>query len=187
MAQDVVGRGDVKEELRHAEGEQQLLTGKVSRRAVLEGENHFLLAAVVDRRGSQTADETDRGGDPRLEFGNIRLGIGKDRRIDASQQTAGKNRMPDRLFDLEREAVHVGIEPRGKEDRRINLARLGMFSRAVEKVGQTSEKLRENPDRGSMHRYGHWCDSPARCECRIAEFDEGLFPHRGLACQPWPA
>jgi hypothetical protein len=54
VAQDVVGRGDVKKELRHAECQQQRSSSKTARRSAPECEHHFLVRRAVDRnRGRQ--------------------------------------------------------------------------------------------------------------------------------------
>ncbi len=50
MAQNVVGRGDVKEELRDAEGQEQRVAAEGSLDAVAKPENDLLLAGAVDRR-----------------------------------------------------------------------------------------------------------------------------------------
>ena len=52
MAQDVVGRRDVKEKLRDAERQQQRFSGELALRAVLESEGDFLVGwASISARG----------------------------------------------------------------------------------------------------------------------------------------
>jgi hypothetical protein len=48
MAQDVVSRGDVEEELRNAESQQQRLPGKFPLRAIAKPEGNFLVTAAVE-------------------------------------------------------------------------------------------------------------------------------------------
>ena len=70
MAQDVVGRRDVKEELRNAERQQQQFSGECSLGTVLERESDFLVGCGVDLGARQALQEIDRRGYPRLEFGD---------------------------------------------------------------------------------------------------------------------
>jgi len=44
-----------------------------------------------------------------------------------------------RLADLPREVVHIGIEPRVEQDRRIDLAPFGMRGGVIEKIRQTAQ------------------------------------------------
>jgi hypothetical protein len=95
MAQDVIGRRDVKKELRHAEGQQQGLAGKVSRRAISKRKHHFPVAGIVDRRGRRqrricshrlaAADEGFRGGQFRYRFDEIANGNADLMMTDASE------------------------------------------------------------------------------------------------------
>src|SRR5437762_1532039 len=64
VAQDVVGRGDVEEELRHAEGQQQRSPGECSCRAVLEGENDLPVRCAINLRARQALYKIDRCCDP---------------------------------------------------------------------------------------------------------------------------
>ncbi len=59
--------------------------------------------------------------------------------------------MPVGLPDLTRQVVHIGIEPRIEQNRGIDLSRLGVIGRVVEKIGQVAEKLREDINRDLMH------------------------------------
>ena len=60
MAQDVVGRRDMKEELRNAERQQQRFAGEFSLGAVLESESDFLVGCGVDLGARQALHEIDR-------------------------------------------------------------------------------------------------------------------------------
>jgi hypothetical protein len=126
MAQDVVGRGDVKKELRNAETEPQRLAGEFSLRAVPEREQKFFFGSVIDPLSRQAPQKIDRGRDSRLEFGNVRFGIWKYPRLRARQQGAADHGVPNGLADLACEIIHVGIESRGEQNRRIDVAGLGM-------------------------------------------------------------
>jgi len=75
MAQDVVGRRDMKEELRNAERQQQRFSGEFSLGAVLERESDFLVGCGVDLRTRQALHEIDRRGNPRLELGDVGLAV----------------------------------------------------------------------------------------------------------------
>ena len=73
MAQDVIGRGDVEEELGHAESEQQRPPGEVRWCAVLEGEYDFLVpGASISSRGRPCMNST-AAVDPGFQPGNIRF------------------------------------------------------------------------------------------------------------------
>ena len=151
MAQDVVSRRNVEKELRHAESQQQRLAGELSLRSIPECEDHFFLARPVDLIARQSSHEIDRGRDTRLQFGNARRGIRKDRRFHASEQSARNNRMPDSLPCLARQAVHVGIEPRVEQNQGIDVSRLGINSRMIDESGQIAQKRREDADRQFFH------------------------------------
>jgi hypothetical protein len=56
---------------------------------------------------------------------------------------------------LTNEVVHIGVEPGAKQNRGIDISRLGMFGGLLEKVGQIAEKVRENADRRFVYRDGH--------------------------------
>src|SRR5882724_5583539 len=75
MAQDVVGRRDMKEELRNAERQQQRFSGEFSLGAVLESESDFLVGCGVDLGARQALHEIDRCRYPRLELGDVRLAV----------------------------------------------------------------------------------------------------------------
>src|SRR5438045_9184570 len=94
MAQDVVGRRDMKEELWTAERQQQRVSCEVSLSAVLESEGDFLVGCRFDLGARQALHEIDRRGYPRLEFGDVRLGVRKCVWGMAGQQRAGNGRMP---------------------------------------------------------------------------------------------
>ena len=141
MAQDIVGRCQVKKELRHAEGQQQGLTGKFSRRAIPKCEDDFLLAGAVDLRGLYAPHEIPRDRDACLEFGNVRLSLRKYRGIDAGQQSAGKHRVPVGFAHLAREIAHVGIEARVEQNSGIDFSHPGMGRRMVKQIGQAAEEM----------------------------------------------
>src|SRR4051812_48551039 len=75
MAQDVVGRRDMKEELRNAERQQQRFSGEFSLGAVLERESDFLVGGGFDLRARQALHEIDRRRNPRLELADIGLAV----------------------------------------------------------------------------------------------------------------
>ena len=147
MAQDVVGRRDVKEELRRAECQQQRPPGEFSCRAVLEGEDDFVVCGGIDLRPRQALHEVDRRCDPQLEFGDIGLGRREGVRFAAGQQRTGNDRVTVGLADLTRQVVHVRIEPHLEQNRRIDVFRLGIGRCAVQQIREIAEIRHENVDR----------------------------------------
>ena len=147
MPQDVIGRGDVEEELGQAEGEQQRPPGEFSLRAVLEGEHDFLVPGGVDRFARQALDEIDRGRDPQFQFGNIGIDVARGERRMSGQQRAGDDRMAIGLADLLPQAVHVGMEPHVGEYRGLDVSRPHVGRGMVEQRGQIAEIRHEHADR----------------------------------------
>ena len=59
------------------------------------------------------------------------------------------------LADLAREIVHVGIEPHVQQNRRIDLARLGVSRGVIEKRGEIVQERDEDTNRRFVDRDGH--------------------------------
>lgn len=81
MAEDVIGRCHVKKELRHAEGQQQRLAGKLPRHAVTECKDDVFFFGAIDFRSRYVGEELLHRRNARFQFANIGFGFGKDRRI----------------------------------------------------------------------------------------------------------
>jgi hypothetical protein len=141
MAQDVIGRRDVEKELRHAEGQQQRSTGKLSCRTVPEREDYLLFFGAVDLRGFYACHEILRSRNACLEFGNDGCCFRKNRRIDVGEQSAGEHSMPDALADLARQIVHVGVKARVEQNRGIDVALLGVSGRMIEQIGKAFQEV----------------------------------------------
>src|SRR5258708_4834007 len=86
VSQDIVGRRDMKRELRDAEGQEQRPAGEGSPRTILESKNDFAVRVVVDGLARQALNETNRARDAGFQLIDVRFAVGKRVRAVPRQQ-----------------------------------------------------------------------------------------------------
>jgi hypothetical protein len=93
--------------------------------------------------------------DARLQFGEGIFGIGKGRRLDASETRDAARRLVGEDLHLLHERMHVGIEPRLKQRGGIELALLGEGRALVEHTRRGVQILQIDRHGGLVHGKRH--------------------------------
>ncbi len=154
MAQDRVGGGDVKEQVRQGEAQQERAAGEAQLVAGELQDDGAVLAALELFR----LDRLQEGhglGDPLLQFREGGFGVREAGDLDLSQARGAALGAVGGDLDLAGQGVHVGGQTPLDEHRRVDLARLGAGDGLVEDGGEVVQGPDEYRDRGFVHRQGH--------------------------------
>src|SRR5882762_3770113 len=143
VAQDAVGGGGVKVEIREREIIEVLLS--LQRQGVGRADRKRNVASLsaLELFRLERLDIVDGPGEPRLELIEALFGVGGGRHLAAREARAAlSSEVADKL-DLARQRQHVRVQPRAEQHLGRNILRLAVRLRLGEDAGEAAENLQE--------------------------------------------